>query len=274
MDLTVDINAYCNLRCEFCYQDLDGSILPEDEILGIIDENPDSEYIEIGGGEPFLDKRLVQLIKEIRKRKKKIHIATNGTRFPDELLNLEDMIRNDVEIQISLHASNQELYKRITKKNLFDRVIDNIKKIKPMYSTLISSAIYQVNYHDIPNLINLASELELPIRINLVFPVGNGRNVELLTPKQINQLTSYLLLERIKKGNMVESPLMHTNNCTALQNVYGIEKKGLCPVDCGVKGYISPKGKSYNCEFLQNELLTIEGAKWTYHKAWKIMQGW
>ena len=32
---TIDINGYCNLRCAFCYQDLDGSELSPERVLAI-----------------------------------------------------------------------------------------------------------------------------------------------------------------------------------------------------------------------------------------------
>lgn len=248
--LTIDINAYCNIGCEFCYQDLDGSQLSENHIYDIVDKNPGFDTVEIGGGEPLLDKRIINIIKRIRENGKKLNISTNTTKIPEGLLDLEDKIRNNTEIQVSLHASNPELYQRITGKDLFNVVIENIGKLKPRYSTLISSAIYKTNFDDVPNIVELANQLELPIRINLVYPVGNGKNVDLLTQNQINQLRSYLLLEKIKQGNMIDSPLIHVNNCIILQNAYDIEKKNKCPLDLGKK-YVSPRGEKYNCEFVR-----------------------
>ena len=248
--LTIDINGYCNLGCEFCYQNLDGSELSEEEILKILDKNPNFADIEIGGGEPFLHKNIINIIKNIREKGKKLHISTNATRIPEGFLELEDRLRQGSQVQVSLHASNPELYKEITKRDLFNAVIDNIKKIKPRYSTLISSAIYQANFDDVPNIVDLSSELELPLRVSLVFPVGNGKNVDLLTPKQIDDLKSYLLLKKVEKGEMIDSPIVHENNCIALQSFYGIEKQGICPADSG-KLYVSPVGEEYNCEFLR-----------------------
>ena len=247
--LTIDVNGYCNLGCEFCYQNLDGSELSEEEILKILDKNPNFADIEIGGGEPFLHKDIISIIKSMREKGKKLHISTNATRIPEGFLELEDRLRQGSQVQVSLHASNPELYKKITKKDLFNAVIDNIGKIKPRYSTLISSAIYQANFDDVPNIVDLSSELELPLRVSLVFPVGNGKNVDLLTAKQIGDLKSYLLFKKIE-GNMIDSPIIHENNCVALQNFYGIVKRGICPADSG-KLYVSPAGEEYNCEFLR-----------------------
>ena len=55
MKTTIDINARCNLRCVFCYQDLDGSVLPADQIY---ERATSGKTIGIGGGEPLLDSRI------------------------------------------------------------------------------------------------------------------------------------------------------------------------------------------------------------------------
>jgi len=251
-NLTIDINAFCPLRCEFCYQNLDGSVLSENEIFSIVDEHPNFDTVEIGGGEPFSDNRLVDIIKGLRSRDRKVHVSTSGVSIPEGLLDLSDEVRSGVQIQVSLHASTPELFNRITQtsnEKFFDRVVKNLKKLKEKYTTLISSTIYQSNLDDVPNIVDLANNLRVPIRVNLAFPTRN--NVDLLTSEQIDQLRGYLLVQRILTNGSVDSPLVHKNNCTAITQAYGIEKQGICPVDCNRKKYVSPKGKISQCEFLE-----------------------
>jgi MoaA/NifB/PqqE/SkfB family radical SAM enzyme len=244
---TIDINGICNEKCEFCYQNLDGSILAEEEIMKLSRES-DSEVIEIGGGEPFLDKRIVRIVKDIIKEGKGVHISTNATAIPAGLLDLEQKVKDGVQIQASIHASNPSLYEQITGKNLFDEAVKNIEALKPHFSMLMTSAIYQKNFKDVPNLLNLAKNLGLFLRLNLVFPQGKGANVDLLDAQQVNHLRGYLFQQKIINKQEVESPLMHKNNCYALAGVYGIEKHGDCPLDCG-KVYVSPRGEKSGCEF-------------------------
>ena len=137
--LTIDINGYCNEACQFCYQNLDGSSLPEQEIARIIGSNPHAKTVEIGGGEPFLDPRIVRLTKTIREKEKNVHISTNASFIPKEFLDLEDSVREGVQIQASIHGSNPETYGKIHGRNLFDKVVENIWKIKPRFSTLMTS---------------------------------------------------------------------------------------------------------------------------------------
>ncbi len=261
-NLTIDVNGTCNERCRFCYQNLDGSSLPEEKIMRLVDGS-DADVIEIGGGEPFLDKRIVGIIKEVRDRGKRVHVSTNATLIPEGLLGLEQRAKEGIQLQASIHASNPTLYEQITGRNLFDNVIRNVGVLRPHFSMLMTSAIYQDNLNDVPNLVDLAKELELPLRVNLVFPTGNGRNVNLLTPQQVNQLRGYLLQQRVIEGDKVDSPLIHTNNCYALEEAYGVEREGVCPFDCG-KVYVSPRGEKSGCEFYNPSKLvqvTVGGRK-------------
>ncbi len=255
--LTIDINAYCNEKCRFCYQSLDGTVLPEERILEIIDENPDAKTIGIGGGEPFLDKRIIEFIRHIHDRERNVHISTNATIIPENLLALEEKARKRTQIQVSLHASNPALYEQITGRSLFDRVIGNIKTLKDYFPTLITSAIYEDNFNDVQNIVNLAERLDLPLRINLVFPEGKGKYVGRLNQKQIDQLRGYLLGQRVLKGNKIESSLIHKNNCIAIGKSYGIKKESKCPLDYG-KTYVSPNGSVSGCEFYRCPISRLE----------------
>jgi len=249
--ITIDINGYCNNECEMCYQDLDGSELSLDEIVSFVKGNLSSDVVEIGGGEPFLHKDLLEIIAQIVDGGKRVHISTNATFIPKGLLDLREEVRNSTTIQVSLFGGTREVYQKVTKKDFFDRVVKNASRLKKRYKTVISSPIYQENFDTVPKILGIAYGLGIPIRINLTFPEGKGKDVELLKNEQINRLRSYLLIEKIKHGGMVDSPLLHENNCTALERAYGIEKKGVCPADCG-KSYITPRREAYACEFLRN----------------------
>lgn len=246
MKLTLDINSYCNLRCEFCYQELDGSKLGEEEIFRAIDEDGVS-LVEIGGGEPFLDKRVVDIIDSIRRRGKEVHVSTNGTVIPPAFLDLESRA-GEIGVQVSLHASNPRLYEQVTGRDFFGKVIKNVQLLRQHFPVNLSSTVYQTNFEDVPNLVELAEDLSLPLRVNLVFPVGKGKNVSLLDRRQVDQLKGYLLGERVRRREAIDSPLIHENNCYALAEAYGVERKGICPLDCG-KVYVSPNGKVGRCEF-------------------------
>ncbi len=252
-NLTIDINGFCPLRCKFCYQNLDSSMLPEEEIYRIVDSDPKFNIIEIGGGEPFIDPRIIRIIENLRNRNKSLHISTGGVVIPEGFMDLSDKLREGIQVQFSIHYSNQELFKTVAQQkdgSLFDKIIENLKLVKQKYVTVVSTTVYQENIDDLPNIVDLACSLEVPIRINPAYPIGNGRNVELLTAYQLDQLRGYLLTQKIMRRGMVESPLIHKNNCAAITNAYGIPKQGPCPIDCAAKKYVSPRGETFQCEFV------------------------
>lgn len=259
MVLTIDINGSCNQNCEFCYQNLDGSILPESEILRIVDESSSTETVELGGGEPFADSRIVGLIKSIRGRGRNVHVSTDGVVIPDGLLALEKRIRDGTQIQVSLNASNAELNSAITGRNYFDRVIGNILVLRDSFPTVVSTVVYGRNIHDVPNIVGLTKSLDIPLRINLAFPVGKGKDVKLLNEREVDQLRGYLLAQKAQ-GVKVDSPLIHKNNCGALEIAYGIKKCGDCPLQCG-KRYVSPSGENGRCEFYDKLAVATSAAE-------------
>ncbi len=247
-NLTLDINGVCNARCKFCYQTLDGEMLPNWAIIDAVDKASNVKIVEIGGGEPLIDPRISYLTREIIKRGKGVHISTNACSVSDTFLNLEEEIRNNIQMQISVHGSNRELYREIHGCDSFDRVLHNVGMLKERFDSLLTSAIYKGNYRDVPNLISLAERFEIPIRINLVFPIGKGKGVDRLSAGEVDKLRGYLLGQKLK-GRNVHSPLISPNNCYALEEAYGLERNGMCPLDCGKK-YISPNGETRSCEFV------------------------
>lgn len=249
--LTLDINnprEHCNLACEFCYSwDLEGQ-LNLDDIKHIVCQNPGNTLVELGGGEPFLHPEISDIILYLTE-KANVHIATNATHVPEQVYKLPPQTRDRMHIQVSLHASNSKRYGEITgRPHLFDRVITAIPKLGKHFPTSVNTVAYQQNVDDIPDIVGLIKRYALPHRINLALPIGRGRDVDLLSAEHIAELTAYLLAERMN-NTLLDSPLLHANNCPALESAYGVPKQGACPAESGQKTYFSPHAVS-RCEFL------------------------
>lgn len=84
----------CNLNCTYCDTEFDPSNAKDytvDEILQIINNNPDCHSISLTGGEPLLH---TDFIKELGRKcigKYPIYLETNGT-LPDKLAEVIDYI--------------------------------------------------------------------------------------------------------------------------------------------------------------------------------------
>jgi len=251
VNLTIDINGECNIACEFCYQDLDGSMLSAEKVMGYVKANSQAEVIEIGGGEPFLHDDLIKILCAVADFGKKAHVSTNAVFIPDGLFELEEIVRNKITVQVSLHAGNPGLYHEITGKDFFDCVVENIAHLKDFYKTIVNAVVYQKNFENVPEILDIAESLSVPLRVGLVMPIGNGENVKLIDRVQLKELQSYLFSEKIN-GKMVDSPLLHFNNCSVLEETYGLKKEGICPFECGKK-YVSPAGEVFGCEFVRGK---------------------
>jgi MoaA/NifB/PqqE/SkfB family radical SAM enzyme len=251
----MDIIGTCNESCEFCYQDNDGTTLSEEEVIGIADANPDLDVVEIGGGEPFLHDGLARIVSVLLGTGRKVHLSTNGTMISEELVDSVSGLNDGLELQVSLHAADPKTYQDITGKDYFDLVMHNLAKLSSAFRTSISTTVYQRNYCSVEGVIDIASGLGLPVRVLPVLPIGKGAAVGLLEPAQLDKLRGMLLAESLQRGIVVDSPLIHRNNCQALEDAYGIPKQARCPLDLGQKVYYSPRGERYSCEFCRYDVL-------------------
>lgn len=163
--LEIYLDDACNLNCPFCCQrqgtkigKLDISHL-QAELLEYLQNS-----IEIGviGGEPTVCEyydTLMQLISQTGERKTKI--VTNGHLIKDKIIPYIECFK---EIQISIDASNAEIYNQVRPSNNphcnWLNLIDNIEYITKKYPNLDIGLVFLIsgyNYKDMPNMIDLAN---------------------------------------------------------------------------------------------------------------------
>lgn len=95
----------CNLSCKFCdTKDLSSSDYRIDSVLREIENQHGSDFVSITGGEPLLQiDFLAALLKEIKARKFRTYLETNGT-LVDELsrvIGLVDIVAMDFKLPSS-----------------------------------------------------------------------------------------------------------------------------------------------------------------------------
>jgi len=84
----------CNFKCPFCYNKglVDGNVelFNEDEVLSFLKKRKGLlEALSISGGEPFLQKDILEFTSKVKKLGYLVKIDTNGT-FPEKLQELID----------------------------------------------------------------------------------------------------------------------------------------------------------------------------------------
>lgn len=165
---------FCNLKCRICWRLKKNAtfsqpsltflrkIIKEAGKLGV-------ETIDLtGGGEPFLRKDIIKLMKLIKKYGMKGIMTTNFTLV--KKYHIEEIVKMRWdELNISLDGSNPKINDYIRGEGTFNLIISNIKLItqvkkekgkeKPIIR--LSFVITRLNFNDIPNFIRLAKKLEV-----------------------------------------------------------------------------------------------------------------
>ncbi len=140
-----EITAACNLRCIFCYSRVAvmKNSAPKPGYYGTLQPKAItiSQY-----GEPFVvgTEKVVRVIEELRRRfgDVRIDIQTNGTLIDPDLLGSKADI-----VMISLDAGSRESYRKITGRDFFDRVIENIQAMSDVAYTVVRT-VYMPGIND------------------------------------------------------------------------------------------------------------------------------
>ncbi|RLI77511.1 radical SAM protein [Archaeoglobales archaeon] len=155
-----EITPKCNLNCIFCYSkvaELKGT-LPKPGYYG--DLEPKAITIS-QFGEPFVagNRKVCDIINKLRDLfgDVRIDIQTNGT-----LVNF-DMIEGKADIfMISLDAGNKKGYYEITGSNLFDKVINTIKRASNSDCVSVVRTVFMpgINDTELKTIAEIASECD------------------------------------------------------------------------------------------------------------------
>ncbi len=134
--ITLNHFGHCNARCSYCsawYPSNYEKYKPNYEIFEALEWlfinnliNPTGSPIIWGGGEPTILPEFEKVMGLLSKYNKPSLVNTNAIIYSENLVNA--LSRNLTTIQISLDAGDKETYKKMKGLDLFDQVVDNIKK--------------------------------------------------------------------------------------------------------------------------------------------------
>lgn len=162
----------CPLRCRHCFSnsgrrtptELNEELSPE-RILEFLDElrNSGIFYVSFGGGEPFLKKDFLKILKKANQNKMNISISTSLT-----TQNIEEFLKENItvqEIKISVEGVNSKEYTNSRGRNLFAQfkknlaLINEYKKQTKCYIRF-SFVLNKYNYTYLPSFLKFAEEFE------------------------------------------------------------------------------------------------------------------
>lgn len=173
--MTLQINNTCNLRCKFCWTHAPGNSAHFDKpnqfswekFVGIVSDSVDLQVDQIhltGSGEPTMHPRFRDMMGHLEHKPFYVKLLTNAT-FP--LKYCMDVIKGD-HIIIDLSAVDRQHYLGLQGRDLFDRVITNIKRlvflrdtVKPTFFIEVVYIVNAENVHQAQQMRELAKELRV-----------------------------------------------------------------------------------------------------------------
>ncbi|AIJ05922.1 molybdenum cofactor biosynthesis protein A [Methanocaldococcus bathoardescens] len=174
----ISVTNKCNLQCFYCHKEghnSDNNRYMTAEEIGIIAKTSTKfgvRKIKISGGEPLLRKDICEIIENIRDEKiKDISLTTNGILLEHLADKLKDAGLN--RVNVSLDTLNPELYKKITKFEDVERVINGIKKaidvgLTPLKVNFLAMSL---NIKDLQNIMEFCRDVGAILQIIEFIPL-------------------------------------------------------------------------------------------------------
>jgi len=199
---------YCNLNCKICWRRRKNATFaqPSFEFLSKILKEAGEMKVETvdltGGGEPFIRKDIIQLMRLVKRCGMKGTITTNSTLIKKSDVEKIVEMKWD-EIKFSLDGSSPKVNDYIRGKGTFNKVLKCIKMFREIKKKKSSSypslrlcfTITKTNLTDIPNYIKLAKKLKInDISFSALFEWESNKEFWLEKNKKKE------LLEILKKG--------------------------------------------------------------------------
>lgn len=149
----LQINNTCNLRCKYCWTHAPGNPahfekgnhFPWDSFVGIVRDCVELKVDKInicGSGEPTMHPAFRDMMRFMEDQPIFARLITNAT-FPLEYCS--DVIRGD-SVVIDLSAVNRQQYRDLQGKDLFDRVVANIKQLVYLRDTIKPDFYIEIGY--------------------------------------------------------------------------------------------------------------------------------
>jgi len=181
--LRISLTDNCNLRCFYCMPDEKYAFAPAAKLM-----QPDEietiaklfvahgvKKIRLTGGEPLVRKDAPAIIDKLGKLGIELAITTNGVRINEMIDNL--MSAQVKTINISLDTLDAEKFKKITRRDLFQKVRNNINLlIQNNFRVKINVVLMKgLNDDEILDFIEMTRDSQIEVRFIEFMPFSGNR---------------------------------------------------------------------------------------------------
>lgn len=257
--VNISLTNRCNLKCSHCsiWKEQPKKDIPLSLIKKIISSKILSKKVDITltGGEPFLHKNHLKLIKLILQYKPSSlkTISTNGTltnRILSFLKKFESTLGQDFSLHISLDGIKTHDIQRGKSLDKIKKTIKSIKTLHPHVKLKLKFTISPLNYRDILPTYNYAKGENIGFKIKLIENAPNYTNkikaaeteFSFASKKTILKDLALIYAEYQKTGKAKEALFIKNS----AQFLSGVKKKSLCRAPFE-RIFTMPDGSVYSC---------------------------
>lgn len=206
------ITNKCNLSCEFCSMGSGPYVSTKDDmsleqiktyvIPALKEMNP--HKVVITGGEPFIRKDAVEIIREMSEAlgRKKIMIESNGLLLQDVLISYIAPLIDSLEVSIENVMEDEKLKCHMSK--VFEQLAN--KDVRLNFSFVISND----NKHLLEEAMHYCKLYGASFMLRYMTPAGNGKEMEdklFLSSQDLNELhnriADYILENEVSDSNLI-----------------------------------------------------------------------
>jgi GTP 3',8-cyclase len=260
--LRISLTDNCNLRCFYCMPEEEYSFTPaarlmqahEVETLARIFVDNGVSKIRLTGGEPLVRKDAGEIIRSLSRLPVKLTMTTNGTRIHEFIdLLYEGGIRT---LNVSLDTLHREKFLQMTRRDLFDRVMQNIRMLvdKGFHVKVNVVVTKGLNDNEIKDFIAWTKNEPLDIRFIEFMPFSGNKwsSDKVFTWQEILQLASEEFdIIPVKRENHDTSKRYRVPGHTGSFAVISTMSEPFCS-DCN-RMRLTADGKLKNCLFSKSE---------------------
>jgi len=260
------VNEECNLRCIYCMPEKGvpfqekARLLDKNEICRIIKIMSDLgvSKIRFTGGEPLLRKDLIDLIKYTYQKTdiSSIYLTTNGVLLPR---NINQLVEAGLDgINISLDTLNKEKFKKITRREELEKVLEGLdlalsSGIKSIKVNIV--AMRDFNDDEIIDFVELTRENDITVRFIELMPFDSHQIWETgkfyKADEIVNDIKSHYNILKPVKGSSTEYYVYKIREYMGRVAVIPSYSRSLCSACNRIR--ITADGNLLNCLYSQSE---------------------
>lgn len=260
--LRISLTDNCNLRCFYCMPNEDYDFTPASKLMQVDEIEAIAKLfvsfgvnkIRLTGGEPLVRKDAHKIIEKLSNLPVNLTITTNATRIDTHL---DTLLASSIRsINVSLDTLQRDKFFFITKRDQFDKVIENINLLlKHNFHVKINIVVMKgINDQEINDFIEWTRDFPIHVRFIEFMPFSgnNWKSDKVLTMNEILNIIqskySYSKIQDAKNDTAKNFEIQGHKGTFAMISTMSEAFCGTCN-----RIRLTADGKLKNCLFSKNE---------------------